>query len=125
MAFMDLEHYRQLLLAKEKELTEDLTQAKAEAKEANSPDVEDEMDRAVRTQEAESALDQGGQDSDTLEQVRDALQRIDEGTYGLCLACGRPIPAKRLEAVPWAAYDLEHQAEADREEGRPRGGATL
>ena len=42
-----------------------------------------------------------------LTEVEEALLRIDEGTYGKCVNCGRPIPEKRLEAIPWAARDVE------------------
>ncbi len=42
-----------------------------------------------------------------LTEVEDALRRIDEGTYGKCVNCGRPIPEKRLEAIPWAARDVK------------------
>ena len=42
-----------------------------------------------------------------LTEVQDALQRIDQGTYGKCVNCGRPIPEKRLEAIPWAARDVK------------------
>ena len=42
-------------------------------------------------------------DATTLQQVRDALRRIEDGTYGRCLADGGPIETKRLDAVPWAA----------------------
>jgi len=31
-----------------------------------------------------------------------ALQKLDEGSYGICDVCGEPIPAGRLEARPWA-----------------------
>ena len=44
-----------------------------------------------------------------LELVDDALARIAAGTYGTCLRCGRPIPDDRLEALPWAAFDLACQ----------------
>jgi RNA polymerase-binding transcription factor DksA len=37
----------------------------------------------------------------TLKQVRAALQRIQDGTYGVCIDCGRRIEPARLEAVPW------------------------
>lgn len=50
-------------------------------------------------------------------QVDDALQRMEEGTYGLCLTCGKPINPERLEALPYAAYDIEHQAEMERNSG--------
>ncbi len=42
-----------------------------------------------------------------LQEVEDALKRIEEGTYGKCASCGRPIPEKRLEAIPWAARDVK------------------
>ena len=45
-----------------------------------------------------------------LTEVQEALKRIEQGTYGKCVDCGRPIPEKRLEAIPWAARDVEHEA---------------
>jgi DnaK suppressor protein len=42
-----------------------------------------------------------------LTEVLQALKRIDDGTYGLCMVCGNPIPEKRLEAIPWAARDVK------------------
>jgi DnaK suppressor protein len=42
--------------------------------------------------------------------VREALRRIEDGTYGTCIVDGRPIEEKRLHAVPWTPYCLEHQA---------------
>jgi DnaK suppressor protein len=39
----------------------------------------------------------------TVAEIDQALERLDEGTYGRCAGCGTAIPAERLEAVPWAA----------------------
>lgn len=39
-----------------------------------------------------------------LHQVDDALTRVEAGTYGVCANCGRPIPAGRLEARPFAEH---------------------
>lgn len=50
-----------------------------------------------------------------LELVDEALARLDDGTYGTCRRCGRPIAAGRLEALPWAAHCIECQAIVDRE----------
>lgn len=41
--------------------------------------------------------------------VREALERIDEGTYGQCVSCESEINSKRLEAVPWTRYCLQCQ----------------
>jgi RNA polymerase-binding transcription factor DksA len=53
-----------------------------------------------------------------LSDVEHALRRIDEGTYGRCEACGRPIRDDRLEAVPAARFCLDDQHLAERESGR-------
>jgi DnaK suppressor protein len=42
-----------------------------------------------------------------LGEVLQALKRIDDGKYGICIACGKHIPEKRLEAIPWAARDVK------------------
>ena len=42
-------------------------------------------------------------------QVRAALRRIDNGTYGRCVVDGEPIDAKRHESVPWTPYGLKHE----------------
>ena len=44
-----------------------------------------------------------------------ALRRLDDGTYGLCEACGRPIPKARLEIKPEARFCVDDQARAERE----------
>jgi DnaK suppressor protein len=41
--------------------------------------------------------------------VEAALARLDDGTYGACLRCGRPFAPERLEALPWAAHCIECQ----------------
>jgi RNA polymerase-binding protein DksA len=40
-------------------------------------------------------------------EIDDALERIDNGTYGTCAACGAPIPEERLDAVPYATLCLD------------------
>lgn len=58
----------------------------------------------TRMEEASSAqaIDQ------TLQQVRRARAKLDEGSYGLCDVCGRPIGEARLEFRPWSATCVEH-----------------
>ncbi len=50
-----------------------------------------------------------------LADVEHALRRLDEGTYGLCEACGKPIDEARLDAVPAARLCLADQAMAERQ----------
>jgi RNA polymerase-binding protein DksA len=50
-----------------------------------------------------------------LEQIDDALQRIDDGTYGICKVTGEPIPVERLEEVPVAKYSVKGKEILDRQ----------
>ncbi len=50
-----------------------------------------------------------------LADVEHALQRLDEGTYGICEACGKPIGDARLDAMPAARLCLDDQARAERQ----------
>jgi DnaK suppressor protein len=43
-----------------------------------------------------------------------ALERLDEGTFGTCVRCGKPVPVARLQALPWAAYCIDCQRLVDR-----------
>ncbi len=52
-----------------------------------------------------------------LTDVEHALARLDDGTYGTCEACGRPIGDERLEALPAARFCLDDQTRAEREAG--------
>ena len=50
-----------------------------------------------------------------LADVDRALHRVEEGTYGVCEACGRKIPQSRLQAKPSARFCVQDQARAERE----------
>lgn len=49
-----------------------------------------------------------------LQEIETALRRIDDGTYGLCVACGRRIDEERLEAVPYATLCIDDKREQER-----------
>jgi DnaK suppressor protein len=44
-----------------------------------------------------------GNEKDALDQIEAAIERIGDGSYGLCETCGVKIPKARLEAIPYAA----------------------
>jgi len=50
-----------------------------------------------------------------LEAIEAALARLDAGTYGTCVDCGRGVAPDRLDALPWAARCIECQATYDRQ----------
>jgi RNA polymerase-binding protein DksA len=49
-----------------------------------------------------------------LTEIDAALKRIEEGTYGVCSNCAKPIPEERLEALPWATLCIDCQRERER-----------
>jgi DnaK suppressor protein len=65
-----------------------------------------ERDMAIRSVDRESAL---------LRDVRAALRRVQDGTFGTCIDCESAISPKRLAAVPWAPRCIQCQEVADRD----------
>lgn len=49
-----------------------------------------------------------------LAEIDAALERIDDGTYGICVVCGRPIDAERLQAVPYATLCIDDKRARER-----------
>jgi DnaK suppressor protein len=62
--------------------------------------------------ELDEGLEEGAQQ--TLAQIDRALARLNEGTYGICERCGKPIGEERLRARPWATLCIDDQRLADR-----------
>ncbi|MBZ5590941.1 MAG: TraR/DksA family transcriptional regulator [Acidobacteriia bacterium] len=63
-----------------------------------------------------------------LKLIEEALDRIEAGDYGICLSCEEPIPAKRLEALPWAKFCVTCQQslsgmQEDSQSALPNSGA--
>ena len=54
-------------------------------------------------------------DQDAVYEIEEALKRIEKNTYGICELTGKPIPRKRLEAIPWTRFTVEAQAQLERE----------
>jgi DnaK suppressor protein len=79
----------------------------------------DAIDLVQRAGERELAILRIESDFNRLQSVRLAIERINEGTYGTCLACEREISTNRLRAVPWAAYCVTCQELADRQNRAP------
>ncbi|MBV9267566.1 MAG: TraR/DksA family transcriptional regulator [Acidobacteriaceae bacterium] len=110
---MDIQEQRTRLLAKEQELAEEIARWKQEGRDSRVAEVEDPIDTVISSESQAVALEEATRASDTLAEVRDALRRIDEGSYGTCLDCGEPIEESRLNAVPWAQYCLRDQEKRD------------
>jgi DnaK suppressor protein len=110
---MDTAHYKQILADLERDLLAEIARREDEARESMGESLADPTDQATSYEERELALQESNLEWQTLKQVRDALHRIEDGTYGKCVDCGRPIEPARLAAVPWAPSCLHDQCKHD------------
>jgi DnaK suppressor protein len=106
---------QEILEAKQAELMGGLRNREGIAIEKSADQMDEiqyatERDLAIRNVDRESAL---------LRQVKAALRRIHNGTFGTCVDCEETISPKRLIAVPWATRCIKCQETADREGQEP------
>ena len=85
----------------------------------------DQMDEIQYASERDLAIGNVDRESTLLRNVKAALRRIQDGSFGTCLECELPISPKRLAAVPWAPHCIKCQEAKDRD-GREseRAGAS-
>jgi DnaK suppressor protein len=114
---MNIEQAKQKLEARQEELSRSMRRLGEDARESQIEGVEDPIDHVESTENKALNFRVNTIESDELKQVQSALQRIENGTYGKCVDCGRPISDARLEAKPWALYCVEDQEKHDKEEG--------
>ena len=112
---MQLEYFRQKLLAWKKSLVEQSQDTLDDLRQGglNQPD---EIDRA--SLEADKSLDLRTKDRarKLISKIDEALDRIEDGTYGYCEETGEPIGIERLEARPVATLSIEAQERHERME---------
>src|SRR5499427_3938272 len=110
MTKTELNKFRNTLEAKQAEL-EQLVRNRDGITIEKSADALDEVQHASERELAIRNLDR---ESNLLRNVRSALRRIEDGSFGTCLHCEEEISPKRLAAVPWAPLCIQCQEQADR-----------
>jgi DnaK suppressor protein len=111
---MDVHRYQRQLRELEKTLSNRIDRERAFAREQTPDSATDSGETSVADENASEDFSEVELDATRLQEVRAALHRIDDGTYGRCLVDGGAIEAKRLDAVPWAAYCIKHQTLEER-----------
>src|SRR5436189_844535 len=117
----ELNKYKTLLETKQAELAGGLRNREGIAIE-KTPDAIDEVQLAGERELAIRNLDR---ESNLLRNVKGALVRIADGSYGVCMHCEEDIKIKRLDAVPWTKYCIKCQEAADRHEFEETSGETI
>jgi RNA polymerase-binding protein DksA len=116
---LDIEKFRQMLLHEKKRLESDKAWLNgglsADSGELADFDINHPGDTGTEMFEREKDLALNENVEDLLEQVNTALVKVENGTYGLCDHCGKPIAEGRLEALPYATFCIVCQS---RMEGR-------
>ena len=110
MKAVELDRFRKTLTARQAELSDGRRNREALAIETNA----DELDRIQHAQERDFAMEALDRESLRSREIRAALDRIDNGSFGICLNCEEEISARRLAAVPWAALCIICQEVAER-----------
>jgi RNA polymerase-binding protein DksA len=123
LGIRDLEHFRDLLLDKRRELVGDMSQMEREALRSSGSSNLSTLplhmaDMGTDNYEQEFTLGLVQKDRDLLREINAALAKIQNGTYGICEGTGKPISKARLEAQPWARYSIEHARQLERGMGR-------
>jgi DnaK suppressor protein len=108
------EKYRKRLLVRQEELILDISRNRQVTDETVDEQAQDMVDRATSAYTREFAFSLSEADRKALLLIEQALLRIDQGTYGVCVHCQGVVQEKRLEAVPWARHCLECQEMQDK-----------
>lgn len=110
-----IEKMKALLLEQKKTLLASLADQSEDMKGlVKTVESGDEADVAADVIDRTLLTSLGTQDANRLQLINNALDRINLGTYGLCLKCGKEIPQERLEALPYALMCITCASEEER-----------
>jgi DnaK suppressor protein len=115
MKSSSFEKFRKILIEQRLSLLTNV-QIKSASFGTSRDELLDEMDHAISDLAQEMRLRMGNREALYLKKIEGAFQRIQEGTYGSCLACGAEIGEKRLEARPTAELCIDCKEESERNE---------
>ena len=112
----ELEEFRDLLLQRRRELLGSVSQMRSETLDKNRQDAAGNLskfptspaDLGSDNYELEFTLSLLESERDLLREIDEALERIDQGVYGICEGTGEPIPRTRLKFEPWTRYTVEY-----------------
>ena len=120
-----LRRFQERLLAERQRLGDSVARLQGEAAQHNPEALGESTGRThladlgSETYEQSQNLGLAEQASRTLTEIDGVLERIEQGNYGICETCGRPIAIERLEAIPYAARCAECQSKVERGEESP------
>jgi DnaK suppressor protein len=103
----EMEKYRRALLQKKAEIADEMLKNKDAGEENAEEATQDIADKATSAYTKEFLYSLSDSERVMLNEIDEALVRIDEGTFGTCTHCGNGISEKRLAAVAWTPYCVD------------------
>jgi RNA polymerase-binding transcription factor DksA len=109
------ERYRQILIDLREQLVRQMNGLAKESAEQLPGYSMHMADSGTDNFDRDFALSLLSSDQDAIYEIDEALKRIERGSYGVCELTAKPIPKARLDAIPWARFTVEAQAQLERE----------
>jgi RNA polymerase-binding protein DksA len=103
-------YYHQLCAERDKLLERDCSST-----ESFQPKLDDLADAASQESQRSLSMVAASATHGLIQEVLEAIRRIERGTYGICEITGEPITADRLSSVPWARYSLSGQQQVEQQ----------
>lgn len=115
MTMAELKNFESVLQTRARELARSLAERNQIVIERSG----DALDGSLHAADRELSAQALAKDFRLLRQVEAARDRIQDGTYGICLHCEEEIPLKRIQAIPWAAFCISCQEKEESRANRP------
>src|ERR1700759_1754238 len=112
-------HLRDSLLDSMMGVSRDTLRSRAEGSESSAFGMH-QADAGSYSYDRDFAFSLLSQEQDALYEIEEALKRVDAGTYGVCEMSGKAIPHARLEAIPFARFTVECQAQLEKQKKATR-----
>lgn len=113
----EMQKYRQILLKIKERISDDIKHISEDTLKKSQKEASGDIsgytlhmaDVATDSYDREFSLGLASNDRDLLSKINDALKKMEEGKFGACQECGKPISKTRLKAIPFAACCLKCQ----------------
>ncbi|HAV40961.1 MAG TPA: hypothetical protein DCW97_00915 [Acidobacteria bacterium] len=103
------EEFKKLLLERKNSIIKKLSQFYRESQEIETDTALDVVDKAETSYTKEFLLGLTDSEREQLQQIDQALDRLEKGEYGHCQVCHKEIGKKRLQIIPWTPYCISCQ----------------
>jgi len=119
--YQEIEKLKKTLLEKRETIIGGVRQIDMSSQEMGQDGIQDTADEASTLYNKQVLLSLNENQRKMLREIDDALDRIEEGTYGMCDSCERPISLKRLQIQPFAKYCVQCQHVIEKKTGYTSG----